>query len=167
MEPFRNFAHRPLVRIWLDQGQGINFFFILFKAQKMNEMVQLTSGLWSFEISRLLSAATSKQIPFWSSNSFWVASSKARENSIDHNVEVSCTRSFIFCALNVGEKIHLWKLGQMSFLWKLEQMSYLWNLVKMSHLWNLGQISYLWNLGKMSHLLNLGQMLWKLENIMK
>ena len=65
----------------------------------MNEMVQLTSGLWSFEISRLLSAATSKQIPFWCSNSFWVVSSKARENSIDQNFEVSCTRSFIFCAL--------------------------------------------------------------------
>ena len=84
------------------------------KAQKMNEIVQLTSGLWSFEISRLSSAATSKQIPFWSSNSFWVASSKARENSIDQNFEVSCTRSFIFCALDIIRFIFLnitsWRL---------------------------------------------------------
>ena len=73
----------------------------------MNEIVQLTSGLWSFEISRLSSAATSKQIPFWSSNSFWVASSKARENSIDQNFEVSCNRSFIFCALDTLENFRI------------------------------------------------------------
>ena len=43
MEPFRNFAHRPLVRIWLDQGQGIKFFFILFSFLHSKKKIYFSS----------------------------------------------------------------------------------------------------------------------------
>ena len=69
------------------------------KAQKMNERVQLTSKLWSIEFSRALLDATQNELLLQNGICFEVAADKRREISNDHNPEVSCTISFIFCAL--------------------------------------------------------------------
>ena len=69
------------------------------KAQKINERVQLTSKFWSIEFSRALLDATQNELLLQNGICFEVAADKRREISNDHNPEVSCTISFIYCAL--------------------------------------------------------------------
>ena len=66
----------------------------------MNERVQLTSKLWSIEFSRALLDATQNELLLQNGICFEVAADKRREISNDHNPEVSCTISFIYCALD-------------------------------------------------------------------
>ena len=65
----------------------------------MNERVQLTSKFWSIEFSRALLDATQNELLLQNGICFEVAADKRREISNDHNPEVSCTISFIYCAL--------------------------------------------------------------------
>ena len=65
----------------------------------MNERVQLTSKFWSIEFSRALLDATQNELLLQNGICFEVAADKRREISNDHNPEVSCTISFILCAL--------------------------------------------------------------------
>ena len=65
----------------------------------MNERVQLTSKFWSIEFSRALLDATQNELLLQNGICFEVAADKRREISNDHNPEVNCTISFIYCAL--------------------------------------------------------------------
>ena len=69
----------------------------------MNERVQLTSKFWSIEFSRALLDATQNELLLQNGICFEVAADERREISNDHNPEVSCTISFIFCALIIVE----------------------------------------------------------------
>ena len=78
----------------------------------MNERLQLTSKFWSIEFSRALLDATQNELLLQNGICFEVAADERREISNDHNPEVSCTISFIFCALSSREKLPKGKIDR-------------------------------------------------------
>ena len=105
------------------------------KAQKINERVQLTSKFWSIEFSRALLDATQNELLLQNGICFEVAADERREISNDHNPEVSCTISFIFCALASSWQNQLYQIDG-RLLYGSSAVALLWPFAKGSNLAN-------------------------------